>query len=211
MLVARRELLHGALTFCALCANAAEPTHGRRGLWRRFATFVHEPGKFLELRQRFRGHAGFFSLSATQGDDAGQVAIARAFTVTVDGSLNVGRAGFQSRQSVGDAESDVVVRVNADLAIQFAACGLGDGGDFDKAGNRHSCRTTPRNPRFFGSAPVSSAYSALSLLAVERMFAVVDDELAVIFQIFHGVGDHRGFSSGVQRSTSFTCSSEVLP
>ena len=75
-----------------------------------------------------------------QRDDAGQIAIAGAFAVTVDGALHMNRAGFERRQGVGHAEADVVVRVDADFAVQFADGDLRDGARFRPAGSRRWCR-----------------------------------------------------------------------
>ena len=79
--------------------------------------FIHEHGKFLELCERFRGHTGFLQLERNAGYDAGQIAIAGAFAVAIDRALHMHRADFERGQRVGDAEADVVMRVDADFAI----------------------------------------------------------------------------------------------
>ena len=63
-------------------------------------------------------------------DDAGEVAVAGAFAVTVDGALHMHGAGVQRGQGVGHAHAAVVVGVDAQAAVQPAEGGAGDGGDF---------------------------------------------------------------------------------
>jgi hypothetical protein len=50
-----------------LCANAAAPTHGRRGLWRMFATSSTNPESSLSFASDFTGTEVFFSFNATHG------------------------------------------------------------------------------------------------------------------------------------------------
>ena len=67
--------------------------------------FVHELGKFLELRQGFFRHANLLQLEMQQRDDADQIAIARALTVTVDGALHLRRAGGDARERIRHAHA----------------------------------------------------------------------------------------------------------
>ena len=86
-----------------------------------FAISSTNCGKLLQLRPATSPARRFFSASsATQRNDAGQIAIAGALAVAVDGALHLHRAGFERGQRVRHAEADVVVRVDADLAVQFA-------------------------------------------------------------------------------------------
>ena len=50
-----------------LWANAAEPTHGRRGLWRMFAISSTNCESSFNLRSDFGGTQVFFIFNATQG------------------------------------------------------------------------------------------------------------------------------------------------
>jgi hypothetical protein len=45
--------------------------------------------------------------------------------------------------------------------------------------------------RFFRRLPGGERVIGIELVAVERVFGVVDDKLAVVFQKFHRVADHR--------------------
>jgi hypothetical protein len=67
-----------------------------------------------------------------QRDDAGEVAIAGAFAVTIDRALCVHGPGIERGEGVGHAHAAVVVGVDADAAIQFADGKFGDGGDFTR-------------------------------------------------------------------------------
>jgi hypothetical protein len=114
------DVLVAGTTFCTaltcvppLCEKAAEPTHGWRGLWRKLAISSTNCESSLSCGSDFGGTHAFFQFEGDVGNDAGQVAIAGAFAVTVDGALHVRRAGFKRRQRVGHAQADVVVRVDA--------------------------------------------------------------------------------------------------
>ena len=53
-----------------------------------------------------------------QRDDAGQIAVAGALAVAVDGALHLRRAGLDARQAVGHAQAAIVMRVDADARVQ---------------------------------------------------------------------------------------------
>ena len=102
------------------------------------------------------------------------------------------RAGLERDQRVGHAQADVVVRVDADLAIQFAQAKRRDGGDFVRqtaavgVAEHHEIRA-----RLFRRLPRGEGVFGIELVAVETMLGVVDDEFAVVLQKSHGVADHR--------------------
>ncbi len=130
MFVTRGKFLNGVDVRAALVRERrrADPRQAR--VVPHVRDFIHEPGKFLELRQRFHRHGSFFQLQRDARDHARQIAIARALAVTVDRALHMNRAGFERGQRVRDAEADVVVRVDADFAIQFAQRSFRDRRDF---------------------------------------------------------------------------------
>ena len=51
--------------------------------------------------------------------------------------------------------------------------------------------TTKSAPAFSAACQVASGVFGIEFVAVEAMFGVVDDKLAVVFEKFHGVADHR--------------------
>ncbi len=121
VLVARSEFLHGVDVHAALVRKRrrADPRQAR--VVTHVRDLIHELRKFLQLAAATsRGTQVFFIFNATQRNDAGQIAIAGALAVAVDGALHVHRAGFERGQGVRHAKADVVMRVNADRAIQFA-------------------------------------------------------------------------------------------
>ena len=84
------------------------------------------------------------------------------------------------------------MRVDADLTIQFGLGRLCDGRNF--ARQTTAVRVAQHDKiraGFFRRAPGVERVFGVELVAVERVFGVVDDELAVVFEKFHGVADHR--------------------
>ena len=133
----------------------------------------------------------WIQLQRHAGDDAGQIAIAGAFAVAVDGALHVDGAGFQGGQRVRDPQAAVVVGVDADPAIQFADGGPGDGGDLVRQAAAVGIAQHHKiGAGLFRGLPGGEGVFGVQLVAVETMFGVINDELAVVFEEFDGVGDH---------------------
>jgi hypothetical protein len=123
---------------------------------------------------------------------AGDVAVAGALAVAVDRALHVRRADVDRRQRVRDPEADVVVRVDADARLEMILRVARDFGDFGR--QRAAVRIAQRHhvrAGAFGGEPRRERVLAIFLAAIERVFRVVDDELAVRFEVSHGVGNHR--------------------
>ena len=80
------------------------------------------------------------------------------------------RARFNCRQRIGHAKPDVVVSVDADFALQFSKCSFRDGGDFVRQATavRVAQHYKIHAPAFSAARRVSSAYSGVELVAVER-------------------------------------------
>ena len=78
-------------------------------------------GKFLGFGQLLGRHAGQAHLELDEWDDAGQVAIARAFTIAVDRALDMGGAGDQAGDAIGHTEPAVIVGVDTNRDFELAA------------------------------------------------------------------------------------------
>ena len=96
------------------------PTHGWRGSCRTLAISSTNSESSFSFGSEFAGTPVFFNLKCKQRDDAGQIAVAGAFAVAVDGALHLGGAGFDAGQGVGHAQAAIVVRVDADASREFA-------------------------------------------------------------------------------------------
>ena len=153
--------------------------------------FVHELREFLQLWERSGGDATTAQFELHGGDHADQVAISRAFSVAVDGSLDVVGPGFEGGDAVGDAESAIVVGVDADTCIQLAA-GVGDDAA-DFAGDPSAvgfAEADDVGPRLFRRLPRGEGVLRSVEESIETVFSVVHHGLPVILQISYGVGDH---------------------
>ena len=124
-----------------LCENAAEPTQGCRGLWRNWRSHPRIAKVPSAWRRDAGGRQRFFHLQRHIGNDAGQIAIAGAFAVTIDRALHMGGARFEAGQGIGDSEADVIVGVNAESACSaFARASAVICGNLFRQDSRHSCR-----------------------------------------------------------------------
>ena len=187
---------------CRPCARTPpQPTHGRRGLGRRFAISSTNCDSSFSSGSDSAGTERFFSLNARFGITRRQVAVAGPLAVSVDRALHVRRAGLDGRQRVGDAEADVVVRVDADRGRERARArrrvisAISAG--IDPPLVSHS--TTMSAPAAFGGLPASPARTRVVLVAVERVLGVVDDEPALRLR---GSGPCRRSSRGSLRASS---------
>ena len=191
VLVAGCEFLHSVDVRAALVRKRGRAHPRQARIVAQVGNLVHERRKFFQLRQRLRRHGSFFQLQCDAGDDTGQIAVAGAFAVTVDRALHMACAHFERGERVRDAQADVVVRVDANLAIQLAGSGFGDGRDFARqtaavrVAEHHEIRAG-----LFRRAPGVQRVFGIELVTVERVFRVVDDKLAVVFQELHRVADH---------------------
>ncbi len=99
---------------------------------------------------------------------------------------------FDGDQGVRDAQTDVVVRVDADGAVQFAERDFRDFGNFDRqAAAVRVAEHDHVRARLFGRLPGGDGVFGVELVAVEAMLGVVNDKLAVVLEKLHGVADHR--------------------
>ena len=108
-------------TFCTaltcmppLWANAVWPTHGCRGLCRKLAISSTNCESSRNWASDVSGTQRLLHLEGEVGDHAGQVAVAGALAVTVDGALHMRRARLDRGQRVGHPQPDVVMRVDAE-------------------------------------------------------------------------------------------------
>src|SRR6185436_5946170 len=111
-----------------------------------------------------------------RGDDTDQVAITRAFSVTVDGALDVSGAGIDGGDGIGDAEAAIVMGVDADAGAQLAARHLGDACDL--AGQTTAVGIAEDqniSAGLLGRFPSGDGVFGLVLVAVEGVFRIVND------------------------------------
>ena len=78
---------------------------------------VHELRKLPQLRQRLLRHAPLLHLEGDIGDHAREVAVAGPLAVTIDGALDMRCAHFHRRQRIRHPESDVVMRMDAEVRV----------------------------------------------------------------------------------------------
>ena len=82
------------------------------------------------------------------------------------------RAGFERGQRVGDAETDIVVRMDADFAIQFADRSFRDGGDFLRQATAvRVAKDDKIRARFFRGLPGGERVFGVEFIAVEACSA----------------------------------------
>ena len=102
------------------------------------------------------------------------------------------RARLERGHRVRDAETDVIVRVDADGARQACPDGARDVGDLLR--NRSAVRVAEHDD--IGAAPLGrlprrQGVLRIVLVTVERVFGVVDNEAAAALEIPDRVFDHR--------------------
>ena len=192
MLVAARDALDGMDVDAALVRESRLAHPRLTGVVAQVGDLVHELGQLLELRQRLRRHADLAELELERGHDAGEVAVPGALAVAVDGALDVGRAGLQGGDGVGDAKAAVVVGVDPDPGVQLA---VGEGGDpRDLARHRAAVGLAEADDVRAGllrGLPGGEGVFGLVLEPVEAVLGVVDHDLALVLQVADRVGDHR--------------------
>ena len=175
-----------------LCEKAAAPTHGSRGFGRTLAVSSRNCDSSFSCASDSGGTDGVRVLELQNRHDAGQVAVAGPLAVAVERALDVRRAGVDRGQRVGDAEPDVVVRVDAEPRLQVRAGVSRQLGDLGR--QRPAVGVAERDDvgaGAFGRLPGCERVLAVVLAAVEGVLGVVDHELAVLLQEAHGVADHR--------------------
>lgn len=151
---------------------------------------VYVTGEFGEFGEVWDDLVPHFELEV--GDDGGEVAVAGAFAVAVDGALDLLCAGADGGECVGDTEAAVVVGVDAeggggetgadfaddffDFVWEAAAVGFAEHEDVGSA--------------FEGGLEGGEGVFGFIFEAVEEVFCVVDDFATGLFAEVHGVADH---------------------
>lgn len=151
--------------------------------------FVYEEGEFAEAGEI--GDAVDLELELECGDEGGEVAIADALTVAVDGSLDLGSAGLDCCDGIGYAEAGVVVGVDADGDGEFGGdlCGGGadeiwEGAAVGIAEDEGVCAGV------IGGLEGLDCVIGVFAEAIEEVFSVVEDGAAVLFEVSDGFVDH---------------------
>src|SRR5687768_7582716 len=175
VLVAARRPFDGVDVNAALVGEGGLADPGLARVVADVRDLVHELGKFSKLWQRCRGHPYLVHLKGERGDDTGEVAIAGALTVAIDGALNVGRADIDRRDGVGDSETAVIVRVNAEARLQSPSCGGGDAPDLTwEATTIGVAETDDIGAGVLRCLPGGEGIILGVLVAVKRVFRVID-------------------------------------
>ena len=190
VLVSARELLHRMHMEPALVRESRRAHIRRADVVRHIRQFVHEmrevaqPG---EIEPEVEAH-----LELEIRHDRREVAVAHALAVAIDRPLHLHRAGTHRGKRIGHAHAAVIVRVDAHGLTEF-------GDDlarhpFDKIRQvsairfaKHDQVRTGIARRFHRAQRVVRIF----LVAVEKMFGVVEHLAPVLFQMRHGVRDHR--------------------
>ena len=163
----------------------ADPRLARVGLEVR--DLIHEMRQLAQFRQRRFRHRAAAHFQSERGNDADQIAIAGAFAVAIDRALHLRCADVHRGDGIGDAEAAIVVRVNADARGQFGFGNCGDAADL----RRQTTAVGIAQHDAFGAGLVGERVFRFVLVTVKGMFRVVNHRLAMAFEKFHGVRDHR--------------------
>ena len=130
VLVGGGVLEDGADVDAALVGEGAFADEGLVVAQRKVGQLGDEAADAGETGEFLGADGGVVEFEFEVGDDAGEVGVAAALAVAVHAALDMGGAGFDGGQGVGDGEIAIVVGVDADDAIETAA-DFGD--DFDEA------------------------------------------------------------------------------
>ncbi len=143
-----------------------------------------------ERLQLLRPDGGVPQLQFQIGDDRHDVGVAAALAIAVDAALHVRAAGFHRGDGIGHCDVAIVVRVDADHAVeplahfrdhlddavrQIAAVGVAQAQHIGAG--------------FLGGFERAQRELGVGVVAVEEMLGVVDHFAAVVFQILHGLAD----------------------
>src|SRR5262249_9173664 len=79
---------------------------------------IDELRNFLQFAQCGIGEAAFADFEGERWDNTGQVAVTRAFTITINGALNMHGPSVKACQGICDTESYIVVGVDAQFDDQ---------------------------------------------------------------------------------------------
>ena len=192
VLVGGGELTDGVHVRAALVGEGrgADPRTARIG--GEVGDAVDEARQAGEALQRGRGDALPAELQLGAGDDGGEVAVAGALADAVDGTLDVRGASFERGEGVGEAETGVVMRMDADgRLLERGDGGTRSRGDFGRQGA--SVRIAKHHAvgaASDGCEHGSDRVSRIVFPTIDRVLAVVDDLAAVGLQEGDRVADH---------------------
>ena len=199
--VAPQQLLHRVHVRSTFVGErgGAHPRQARvRASVRDFVDKLRELG---ERGQRLGRHRGRVELERQVRYHRGEVAVSSPFAVAVQRSLDMGGAGLERGQRVGEAQADVVMRVDAEPGVQVGTRLSRDFRDLARHGSAIGVAQRDHvGARTLGGLPRGERVLRIVLVAIERVLGVVHDELSVLFQASHRVGHHRQvlFRRGLQ-------------
>ena len=192
MLVGGRELADGVHVRAALVGEGrgADPRTTRIG--GEVGDAVDEAGQAGEALQRGRGDALPAELQLGARDDGGEVAVSGTLADAVDGTLDMGSTGFERGEGVGEAETGVVMRMDADGGLlERGDGGAGGRGDFGRQGTAIGvAQDDAVGAAGDGGQHGGDRVSRIVLPTIDRVLAVVDDLAAVGLQEGDRVADH---------------------
>ena len=121
VLVGGGILQHGADVHAALVREGALADERLVVAQRQVGQFGDEAADRGEAGQLLGADGGVAQLQFQVGDDGGQVGVAAALAVAVHAALHVRGAGFHGGDGVGHGHVGIVMRVDADDAVEALA------------------------------------------------------------------------------------------
>jgi hypothetical protein len=167
-----------------LWAKALLPTNGWSLRSGRLASSAMKRQTAGQAGQLLRADGGVAQLEFEVGDDGGQVGVAAALAVAVHAALHVRGAGFHRGHGVGHRQIRIVVRVDADDAIEA----LAHFGDDLRQPPGERAAVGVAQAQHVGAGLVRGFQRAQRVIrvgdvAVEEMLGVVDHFLAVVLEV----------------------------
>ena len=126
------------------------------------------------------------------GDDGREIRVAAALAVAVEAALHVRRALLDGGERVGHGDVGIVMGVDADDAVETRA-NIGDdlGEEIGQRAAVGIAEAEHIGAGVFRGFERAQGEIAVVDVAVEEMLGIVDDFLAVVFEIADGFGDDR--------------------
>ena len=150
---------------------------------------ARDGGQGLQL---LAADGGVAQLQLQIGDDGHDVGVAAALAVAVHAALHVGAAGFHRGDGIGHGDVAIVMRVDADDAVEALA---NFRNHFDDA-MRQIAAVGVAQAQHVGAGLLRGFERAhgeigIGVVAVEEMLGVVDHFAAVVLEILYGFADQQ--------------------
>ena len=190
VLVSSGVLQNGGHVDAAFVRKSALADEGLVVGQRQVGQFGDVPAHRSEAGQLLGTHGGVAQLQLQVGEDGRQVGVAAPLAVAVHAALHVRGAGFHGGDRVGHGQVGIVMRMDADHAVEALAHfrhGVhqpeGDGAAVGVAEAQH------RGAGGLRGFERAQGVLGIGGVAVEEMLGVVDHFLAVVDEELHGLGN----------------------